>query len=261
MRASPRWRPTWPASSPTPDRRPSWSTPTCAGPWSPASSASTPRSAWRRCWWATSPPRRPSRTRGSRTSVVMSAGRVPHNPSELLGSHRMQLLLQDLSHDHLVVLDAPPLLPVTDAALLAGIADGAIVVFAIGQTYKEQARLAKRRLGQTGGRMLGVVLNRAPLRVWAPWSTATATAATPPATPRVSRRRSRVPARSRRSRRPPAEESDAGQGPGRAGGACPHRPPGPRPGLPRPHGLASLHSSARPRLSRWTELRDCVADR
>ena len=93
----------------------------------------------------------------------MSAGRVPHNPSELLGSHRMQLLLQELSRDHLVVLDAPPLLPVTDAALLAGIADGAIVVFAIGQTYKEQARLAKRRLGQTGGRMLGVVLNRAPL--------------------------------------------------------------------------------------------------
>jgi succinoglycan biosynthesis transport protein ExoP len=95
---------------------------------------------------------------------VMSAGRVPHNPSELLGSQRMQQLLQELSRDHLVVLDAPPLLPVTDAALLAAIADGAMVVFAIGHTYKEQARLAKRRLTQTGGRMLGVVLNRAPLR-------------------------------------------------------------------------------------------------
>jgi capsular exopolysaccharide synthesis family protein len=95
---------------------------------------------------------------------VMSAGRVPHNPSELLGSHRMQLLLAELAEGHLVVLDAPPLLPVTDAALLAGISDGAMVVFAIGQTYKEQAKLAKRRLAQTGGRMLGVVLNRAPLR-------------------------------------------------------------------------------------------------
>ena len=95
---------------------------------------------------------------------VMSAGRVPHNPSELLGSHRMQQLLQELSRDHLVVLDAPPLLPVTDAALLAAIADGAMVVFAVGQTYKEQARFAKRRLEQTGGRMLGVVLNRAPMR-------------------------------------------------------------------------------------------------
>jgi capsular exopolysaccharide synthesis family protein len=96
---------------------------------------------------------------------VMSAGRVPHNPSELLGSKRMQLLLEELSEDHdLIVLDAPPLLPVTDAALLAAIADGAMVVFAIGQTYKEQARLAKRRLAQTGGRMLGIVLNRAPLR-------------------------------------------------------------------------------------------------
>ncbi len=95
---------------------------------------------------------------------VMSAGRVPHNPSELLGSHRMQAMIGELSRDHIVVLDAPPLLPVTDAALLAAIADGAMVVFAIGRTYKEQARLAKRRLGQTGGRMLGVVLNRAPLQ-------------------------------------------------------------------------------------------------
>jgi len=95
---------------------------------------------------------------------VMSAGRVPHNPSELLGSDRMHKLLQELSREHLVVLDAPPLLPVTDAALLAAIADGAMVVFAIGKTYKEQARLAKRRLGQTGGRLLGIVLNRAPLR-------------------------------------------------------------------------------------------------
>jgi len=101
---------------------------------------------------------------GSDHLWVMSAGRVPHNPSELLGSHRMQALIAELSQDHIVVLDAPPLLPVTDAALLAAIADGAMVVFAIGRTYKEQARLAKRRLGQTGGRMLGVVLNRAPLR-------------------------------------------------------------------------------------------------
>jgi succinoglycan biosynthesis transport protein ExoP len=95
---------------------------------------------------------------------VMSAGRVPHNPSELLGSQRMQHLLQELSRDYMVILDAPPLLPVTDAALLAAIADGAMVVFAVGQTYKEQARLAKRRLEQTGGRMLGVILNRAPMR-------------------------------------------------------------------------------------------------
>ena len=95
---------------------------------------------------------------------VMSAGRVPHNPSELLGSQRMQHLLQELSRDHMVILDAPPLLPVTDAALLAAVADGAMVVFAVGHTYKEQARLAKRRLEQTGGRMLGVILNRAPMR-------------------------------------------------------------------------------------------------
>ncbi len=93
---------------------------------------------------------------------LITSGRTPPNPSELLGSVRMRELVAELSRDHVVVLDAPPLLPVTDAGVLAGVCDGTIFVFAVGQTHKEQARLAARMMAQVGGRVLGVVLNLAP---------------------------------------------------------------------------------------------------
>lgn len=95
---------------------------------------------------------------------VITAGRIPPNPSELLGSQRMQHMIEDLVADgYLVLIDAPPLLPVTDAGLLSGIVDGAILVLAVGRTYKEQAKLAAKVLNQVGGHVLGSVLNRAPL--------------------------------------------------------------------------------------------------
>jgi Mrp family chromosome partitioning ATPase len=96
---------------------------------------------------------------------VMVAGRIPPNPSELLGSQRMQHMIEDLVSDgYLVLIDAPPLLPVTDAGLLSGIVDGAILVLAVGRTYKEQAKLAAKVLDQVGGHVLGSVLNRAPMK-------------------------------------------------------------------------------------------------
>lgn len=95
---------------------------------------------------------------------VIPAGRIPPNPSELLGSQRMKALLDRLSQEAVVLLDAPPLLPVTDAALLSALADGAILTFEVGGTYKEQARLTGKILGQVDARLLGVVLNRASRR-------------------------------------------------------------------------------------------------
>ncbi|WP_158604495.1 polysaccharide biosynthesis tyrosine autokinase [Nocardioides mangrovicus] len=95
---------------------------------------------------------------------VIAAGRIPPNPSELLGSQRMQSVIEELvAADYMVLIDAPPLLPVTDAGLLSGIVDGSILVLAVGKTYKEQARLAAKVLQQVGGHVLGSVLNRAPL--------------------------------------------------------------------------------------------------
>lgn len=93
---------------------------------------------------------------------LITAGRTPPNPSELLGSQRMHALIDHLAKDHLVILDAPPLLPVTDAGLLSGMSDGTLLVLAVGRTHKDQARLCAKIMGQVGGRILGVVLNFAP---------------------------------------------------------------------------------------------------
>lgn len=93
---------------------------------------------------------------------ILPAGRVPPNPSELLGSRRMQQVIHALSKEYFVLLDAPPLLPVTDAGLLSVATDGAVVVYEVGVTRKEEVQLCTKILEQVGGKYLGSVLNMAP---------------------------------------------------------------------------------------------------
>lgn len=93
---------------------------------------------------------------------VIAAGKVPPNPSEVLGSKRMHDLVTELSADSLVIVDAPPLIPVTDAAVLAARTDGAIIVTTVGRTTFDALKKAQQNLERTGGRILGVVLNRVP---------------------------------------------------------------------------------------------------
>jgi receptor protein-tyrosine kinase len=95
---------------------------------------------------------------------VLGAGAIPPNPSELLGSQMMRQLLQKLSADALVLIDAPPLLPVTDAALLAAQADGAVVVVRHGRTTRDQLQHSLERLEAVDAKALGVVINLAPSR-------------------------------------------------------------------------------------------------
>ena len=95
---------------------------------------------------------------------VITAGRIPPNPSELLGSQRMHALVDELSQEFMVILDAPPLLPVTDAGLLTVTSDGALLVIAVGKTAVEEVVLCRKVLDQVGGRLLGAVLNMAPSR-------------------------------------------------------------------------------------------------
>ncbi len=95
---------------------------------------------------------------------LISAGRIPPNPSELLGSQRMHAVVQELTQEFVVILDAPPLLPVTDAGLLTATCDGALLVIAVGKTAVEQVELCGKVLTQVGGRLLGGVLNMAPSR-------------------------------------------------------------------------------------------------
>ncbi len=95
---------------------------------------------------------------------VLTAGSVPPNPSEVLGSARMHQLLDDLAKHATVIIDAPPLLPVTDGAVLTHQADGALLVVSLGKTTYDLLEKAVDTLTKAGGRALGVVLNRAPLK-------------------------------------------------------------------------------------------------
>ncbi|HXV85529.1 MAG TPA: polysaccharide biosynthesis tyrosine autokinase [Gemmatimonadales bacterium] len=91
---------------------------------------------------------------------VLPAGPTPPNPSELLGSNPMQALIGELrrTYDY-IVLDTPPTLPVTDAAVVASSADGAIMVLRSGVTEEIPAQRAVEQLKRVHARVAGVVLN------------------------------------------------------------------------------------------------------
>ena len=94
---------------------------------------------------------------------VLPAGPIPPNPAELLGSQHMGSLLRVLESrfDH-VILDTAPLLPVTDAAVLAAAADGAIIVIRHRRTTHEQVVRAAHALASVKGRLLGSVVTMVP---------------------------------------------------------------------------------------------------
>lgn len=95
----------------------------------------------------------------------LASGAIPPNPSELLGSHQMAELLQELAGRYdSVIIDAPPLLPVSDAAILAAVTDGALLVVRHGETRHEQVQHATQALRQVDARILGTILNFAPSR-------------------------------------------------------------------------------------------------
>lgn len=96
---------------------------------------------------------------------VLSAGRIPPNPSELLGSSAMQRVLGTLGeHFDYVLIDAPPLLLVTDAAVVSKLASGAILVAASGSTKRQELAGAVRALEAVGSRLLGVVVTMLPTK-------------------------------------------------------------------------------------------------
>ena len=96
---------------------------------------------------------------------VLAAGPLPPNPSELLQSQAIEKLIEDLrTHFDMVLLDAPPLLPVTDAALLAARADGMLMVVRHGRTTRDQLRHALERVQSVDANCVGAVINLAPAR-------------------------------------------------------------------------------------------------
>lgn len=96
---------------------------------------------------------------------VLPTGPLPPNPSEILGSQRMADLLAELaSRVDVVLIDVPPVLPVTDAVVLSPNVDAVIVVARHGQTNRHAAEEARRRLDAVGARVVGAVLNAVPSR-------------------------------------------------------------------------------------------------
>jgi capsular exopolysaccharide synthesis family protein len=93
---------------------------------------------------------------------VLGAGKKVPNQAELLSSQAMSKLLTVLAEDALVLIDAPPILSVTDAALLAASADGVIVVAATERTTRDHLAESLDTLGHVHGTVLGVVLNDVP---------------------------------------------------------------------------------------------------
>jgi capsular exopolysaccharide synthesis family protein len=92
---------------------------------------------------------------------LLGAGSAPPNPTELLGSSKMIDLLTELRGRYqYVVIDSSPVLPVSDALLLAHAVDGVVVVASGAATPRQQVRSACTRVGNARGKILGLVLNR-----------------------------------------------------------------------------------------------------
>ncbi|MCD5343527.1 polysaccharide biosynthesis tyrosine autokinase [Arthrobacter sp. AK04] len=100
---------------------------------------------------------------GADELFILTSGQIPPNPSELLGSREMQSLLRRLEGSFdTVVVDAPPLLPVTDAAVLAQHVGGALVVVGSQRVRQQHLKRALGSLELVGANVMGLVLNRLP---------------------------------------------------------------------------------------------------
>jgi capsular exopolysaccharide synthesis family protein len=91
---------------------------------------------------------------------VLGSGRFPPNPAELLGSSAMRVLLEEAEQRFdVVLLDSPPVLAVTDAAVLSTIADGVVLVVRVGSTVRAAAERSASQLQAVHGRLVGTVMN------------------------------------------------------------------------------------------------------
>jgi capsular exopolysaccharide synthesis family protein len=91
----------------------------------------------------------------------LSAGSIPPNPSELVGSDKMRDTLAQLTNEYdVVVIDSPPILPVTDAMLLSTMVDGVVLVVNSSKTSKQHVKAAYARLEFARAKVFGVLLNQ-----------------------------------------------------------------------------------------------------
>jgi polysaccharide biosynthesis transport protein len=102
---------------------------------------------------------------GTKSLYVLPAGQIPPNPSELLGSKAMATLLKELQAEFdWVLFDAPPLLPVTDAAVLSKHVESVVIIASAGKATKHQLETAVQLLETVDSELSGVVLTMVPTR-------------------------------------------------------------------------------------------------
>jgi len=107
------------------------------------------------------PPLQETKVAGLR---LLASGPLPPSPSDLLGSQRMDRVLTALKEQaDMVLLDAPPVLAVSDAAILATKVDGVLLVVSAGQTRRDSVQVAKSKLEKVNANLLGAVLTNVPL--------------------------------------------------------------------------------------------------
>jgi len=108
---------------------------------------------------AEAPPLTPTGVEGL---SLLPAGDTPPNPADLLGSRHMEAIIANLkSRADIVLFDAPPVIAVTDAALLASKLDGVLLVVSAGHTRRDHAQRAKALLEKIHVRIVGTVLTNA----------------------------------------------------------------------------------------------------
>ncbi len=95
-----------------------------------------------------------------KTILVITAGSMTTNPSELLDTDRMQAVIDSLEQwVDVVIMDAPPVLPVTDASVIAAMVGAVVMVVAAERTGRDEVRRGIRSLGTVKANVIGVVLN------------------------------------------------------------------------------------------------------
>jgi capsular exopolysaccharide synthesis family protein len=93
--------------------------------------------------------------------TLVTSGPLPPNPPELLGGERLVTLLEELGRTHdIVLMDGPPVLGLADAPLLAGRAEGTLLVVTANVTRKDSIHSALQRIAATRGRVIGTLLIR-----------------------------------------------------------------------------------------------------
>ncbi len=96
---------------------------------------------------------------------LLAAGHIPPNPAELLGSKKYLELIEELKRRYdWVVIDAPPVMPVTDASVIAHTATGVLFVIGAEMTPRQSAQAAVEQLRGANAKFIGAVLNRVNVR-------------------------------------------------------------------------------------------------